>query len=196
MNTTAVTPHMKEHNDTPAVIDPKKFVLWLLIVASVMLFAGFTSAYIVRRGEGNWLIFDLPNVFAYTTAIIALSSVTMQWAYISAKKDELGQLKTALFLTLCLGIAFAIGQLTGWQQLTANNIHLVGNPAESFIYIIPGTHLLHMIAGIGFVAVVLVKTLKFNVHKKNLLSINLCTTFWHFLGAMWVYLYFFFLINR
>ena len=42
------------------VFHPKKFLLWLLIVASVMLFAAFTSAYIVKRGDGNWRIFDLP----------------------------------------------------------------------------------------------------------------------------------------
>lgn len=184
------------NTENEAVITPKKFVLWLLIVASVMLFAGLTSAYIVRRGEGNWLSFDLPSMFAYTTGIIALSSVTMQWALISAKKDELKNLKIALTLTLALGVFFGIGQWIGWQQLIANNIHLVGNPSESFVYIISGIHLVHMLGGIGFVLVVLVKTLQFNVHKKNLLSISLCTTFWHFLGAMWIYLYFFFLLNR
>jgi cytochrome c oxidase subunit 3 len=184
------------NTENEAVITPKKFVLWLLIVASVMLFAGLTSAYIVRRGEGNWLSFDLPSMFAFTTGIIALSSVTMQWAFISAKKDELQHLKIALSLTLALGVLFGIGQWIGWQQLIANNIHLVGNPSESFVYIISGIHLVHMLGGIGFVLVVLVKTLQFNVHKKNLLSISLCTTFWHFLGAMWIYLYFFFLLNR
>ncbi len=184
------------NTENEAVITPKKFVLWLLIVASVMLFAGLTSAYIVRRGEGNWLSFDLPSMFAYTTGIIALSSVTMQWALISAKKDELKNLKIALTLTLALGVLFGIGQWIGWQQLIANNIHLVGNPSESFVYIISGIHLVHMLGGIVFVLVVLVKTLQFNVHKKNLLSISLCTTFWHFLGAMWIYLYFFFLLNR
>lgn len=196
MISTEVKQQIQSHKEPEAVINPKKFVLWLLIVASVMLFAGFTSAYIVRRGEGNWLVFDLPQMFAVTTAIIVLSSITMQWAYMAAKKDELGQLKIALYLTLGLGVAFAIGQWIGWNQLTQNNIHLVGNPAESFVYIISGAHLLHMIAGIGFVAVVLVKALQFKVHKKSMLSINLCTTFWHFLGAMWVYLYFFFLLNR
>jgi cytochrome c oxidase subunit 3 len=195
MITTIVKP-INENNEQETGINPKKFVLWLLIVGSVMLFAAFTSAYIVRRGEGNWLVFNLPSMFAVTTAIIALSSVTMQWAYMAAKKDELGQLKIALYLTLGLGVAFGIGQWIGWQQLIANNIHFVGNPAESFIYVISGVHLAHMLGGIGFVLVTLVKTFQFNVHKKKLLTINLCTTYWHFLGAVWIYLYFFFLLNR
>ena len=80
-------------------IHPTKFVLWLIIVASVMLFAAFTSGYIVRRGEGNWLIFDLPNLFSYNTIIIIASSITMQWAYFMAKKDNLKLLKIALLIT-------------------------------------------------------------------------------------------------
>lgn len=183
-------------NDTPPVINPTKFVVWLLIVASVMLFASFTSAYIVRRGEGNWLLFDIPSVFAYSTAIVVLSSLAIQWAYSAAKRDELGQVKIALFTTLVLGIAFCISQWMGWKALVANNIHFVGNPSESFFYVISGVHLAHMIGGMIFLLVVIGKALNQNVHKKNKLSLNLCVTYWHFLGAAWIYLYFFLLLNR
>lgn len=187
--------HTGTQDEQPA-INPTKFVVWLLIVASVMLFASFTSAYIVRRGEGNWLLFDIPQVFAYSTGIVVLSSVAMQWAYQSAKKDELVQLKASLFVTLVLGVAFCIAQWMGWQALVANNIHFVGNPSESFFYVISGVHLAHMAGGIVFLLVIIGKTLRFRVHKKNLLSINLCTTYWHFLGLAWIYLYFFLLLNR
>jgi cytochrome c oxidase subunit III len=186
----------KQVNQPQYAINPTKFVLWLLIVASVMLFAAFTSAYIVRRGEGNWLIFELPSLFGYSTALIAVSSIGMQWAFLAAKKDNLGTLKTALAATFTLGIAFGISQWYAWKQLVANNIHLVGNPSESFVYIISGVHLLHMLGGLLFLLIVLVKTFQFKVHKKNLLTINLCTTYWHFLGLVWVYLYFFFTLNR
>jgi cytochrome c oxidase subunit III len=185
-----------QQNEPQYAIHPTKFVMWLLIVASVMLFAAFTSAYIVRRGEGNWLIFELPSLFGYSTAIIALSSIFMQWAFASAKKDNLASLKMSLITTLALGVSFGIAQWYAWKQLVANNIHLVGNPSESFIYIISGIHLLHMVGGLIFLLIILVKTFQFKVHKKNLLSINLCTTYWHFLGVVWVYLYFFFTLNR
>lgn len=183
-------------NDPQYAINPTKMVMWLLIIASIMLFAAFTSAYIVRRGEGNWLLFDLPKLFTYNTILIAISSVTMQWAYLSAKKDNLGTLKLMLFLTLGLGITFGVLQWYAWKDLVANNIFLAGNPSESFVYIISGVHLAHMVGGVIFLAVVIGKTFQFNVHKKNLLSIHLCTSYWHFLGAVWVYLFFFFTLNR
>lgn len=186
----------QQQNEPQYLIHPTKFVLWLFIVASIMLFAAFTSGYIVRRGEGNWLIFDLPSLFTYNTILILCSSVSMQWAYASAKKDNLKGLKIGLFITLCLGICFAIGQWYAWGQLIDSGIHLVGNPSESFVYIISGVHLAHMIGGLIFLLIIIGKTFQFKVHKKNLLSINLCTTYWHFLGLVWVYLFFFFTLNR
>ncbi|MES2558107.1 MAG: cytochrome c oxidase subunit 3 [Bacteroidota bacterium] len=195
MMTQSIKP-TQQPNDPEYVIHPTKFVLWLMIVASVMLFAAFTSGYIVRRGEGNWLIFDLPKMFTYNTITIVLSSITMQWAYFSAKRDNLQTLKVMLLATLALGITFSVGQWYAWKELVANKIFWAGNPSESFIYVISGVHLFHMLGGLIFVAVVIGKTFQFNVHKKNLLSINLCTTYWHFLGLVWVYLYFFFSLNR
>lgn len=196
MMTQSIKPAQKRNSDPEYFIHPSKFVLWLMIVASVMLFAAFTSGYIVRRGEGNWLIFDLPKMFTYNTVTIVLSSITMQWAYLSAKKDNLQTLKLMLFATLTLGVTFSVGQWYAWVELVENKIFWAGNPSESFIYVISGVHLFHMVGGLIFVAVVIGKTFQFNVHKKNLLSINLCTTYWHFLGLVWVYLYFFFTLNR
>ncbi len=190
-----MTQTMKNENEQ-YTIHPSKFVVWLMIVASLMLFAAFTSAYIVRRGEGNWLIFDLPQLFTYSTIVIIISSITMQWAYMSAKNDNLARVKLALGITFALGLTFALMQWFAWKELVANNIHLVGNPSESFIYIISGSHLFHMLGGLIFLLVIIGKTFQFNVHKKNLLSINLCTTYWHFLGLVWVYLFFFFTLNR
>ncbi len=190
-----MTQTMKNENEQYA-INPSKFVVWLMIVASLMLFAAFTSAYIVRRGEGNWLIFELPQLFTYSTIVIIISSVTMQWAYLSAKNDNLARLKLALGITFGLGLTFGLMQWFAWKELVANNIHFVGNPSESFIYVISGVHLFHMLGGLIFLLVVIGKTFQFNVHKKNLLSINLCTTYWHFLGLVWVYLFFFFTLNR
>lgn len=193
---TQTVKQMKQHNDPEYVINPKKFVLWLLIVASVMLFAGFTSAYIVRQGEGNWRVFELPFLFTVNTIIIALSSVFMQWAYMAAKKDELGQIKLALALTLALGLAFVGGQWYAYKELVQNNVFLSGNPSESFVYIISFMHLLHIVGGIVFVLVTFIKSLQLNIHKKNLLTISLCNTYWHFLGILWIYLFVFFQLNR
>lgn len=118
---------INEHKSTTG-IHPLKFTLWLLIMSIVMMFAAFTSAYIVRREEGNWLQFDLPQGLLINSIIIILSSAAMQWANFSAKKDNLSILKIALLLTLALGIAFLIGQWNVWGELVMNKIFSAALP--------------------------------------------------------------------
>ncbi|WP_266204458.1 cytochrome c oxidase subunit 3 [Pontibacter kalidii] len=180
-------------------VHPLKFSLWLIIISIIMMFAAFTSAYIVRREEGNWLEFDLPNILLINTVLILLSSVTMQLSYNSAKQDNISRVKLLLLLTLGLGVAFLIGQWYGWVDLVQNNIYFGGtgsNPSGSFLYVLTGVHGFHLITGLIFVLIVFVSSLKYKVHSKSLLRIQLCTVYWHFLGGLWLYLYIFLRINH
>lgn len=177
-------------------MNPKKFAMWLFIGSVVMLFASLTSAYIVRQAEGNWLYFELPGILTISTVVILLSSVTMQWAYWSAKKDNLQMVKTLVSVTTLLGVAFLVLQFLGWKDLVASQVYLVGNPSGSFLYVITGLHGLHIISAIVFLMIVLVSTFRFRVHSKNLLQMEMCTTYWHFLGGLWLYLFVFLLLYR
>lgn len=181
-------------------VHPKKFALWLLLVGVTMLFAGFTSAYIVRRGEGNWLEFALPTSFLISTIVVVLSSITMIWAFRAAKNDELTQVKAGLLLTIVLGLAFTVLQYQGWTQMVTQDLffsNIDGNKiSASFVYVISGMHLLHILGGLIYLFYVLNQSFRLKVHKKNLLSIDLCNTYWHFVGILWVYLYLFLYFAR
>ncbi|MFY7732485.1 MAG: cytochrome c oxidase subunit 3 [Bacteroidia bacterium] len=178
-------------------VEPKKFVLWLLLVSSIMLFAGFTSAYIVRRGEGEWVVFELPIMFMLNTGVVVLSSVFMQWAYLAAKKDELNQTKIGLGLAIVLGTLFCIMQYWGWSQMVYNSIYFgFANPSGSFVYVITGLHMAHVIIGILYLVIIFIQTFRFKVHKKATRGIAMCNTYWHFVGILWIYLYVFLLLNR
>jgi cytochrome c oxidase subunit 3 len=180
----------------PLAMHPKKFAMWLFIVSVFMVFAALSSAYIVRQAGGNWLIFELPDIFWVTTGIILLSSGTMHWAYISAKRDNLEMVKVATGITSVLGVAFLVGQFMGWADLVRNSVHLVGNPSGSFVYVLSGLHGLHIVAGVIFLLIVLASTLKYNVHSKSMTKMEMCATFWHFLDVLWLYLFVFLLLNR
>src|SRR5690554_2392643 len=122
-----------EEVEQPIAMHPKKFAMWLFMVSVVMVFAGLTSAFIVRQSEGNWLQYDLPGIFWFTSGTIVLSSISMHWAYLSAKKDLLDQLKLALAVTTVLGLVFLIGQWYSWVALVDMDVYFVGNPAGSFL---------------------------------------------------------------
>ena len=175
---------------------PKKFAMWLFLASVMMLFASWTSAYIVRQAEGNWLYFDLPALFYYTTGIIIISSITMQWAYFSARQDNIERVKSLVTATSVLGILFLVGQVLAWSDLVSNSVYFVGNPSGSFIYVITGFHGLHIISAIVFLLIVLWSAAKERIHSKNMAQMEMCTTYWHFLGGLWVYLFVFLLINR
>ena len=175
---------------------PKKFAMWLFLASVMMLFASWTSAYIVRQAEGNWLYFDLPALFYYTTGIIIISSITMQWAYFSARQDNIERVKSLVTATSVLGILFLVGQVFAWSELISNSVYFVGNPSGSFVYVITGFHGLHIISAVVFLLIVLRSAAKERIHSKNMAQMEMCTTYWHFLGGLWVYLFVFLLINR
>jgi cytochrome c oxidase subunit III len=177
-------------------MNPKKFAMWLFMVTVFMIFAALSSAYIVRQAEGNWTIFDLPSLFWVNTAVILLSSATLHWAYISARRDNLELVKIATIITAVLGVAFMVGQYLAWTDLVANSIYLVGNPSGSFVYIISGLHGAHVLGGVIYLLILLNSAYKYRVHSKNLNQIEMCATYWHFLGGLWLYLFLFILLYR
>jgi cytochrome c oxidase subunit III len=188
--------NLKEGDKATYAINPKKFIVWLFIVSIVMIFAALTSAYMVRRAEGNWLEFELPSVLLIDTLIIVLSSVFLHWAYLSAKKDNLLLVKLGIGGALFLGLTFLVGQYAAWADLVNMGVYFVGNPAGSFLYVLTGMHAFHLITGLVYLAIVLRLTFNFKVHSKNLSQLEMCMTYWHFLGGLWIYLYFFLHINH
>lgn len=185
-----------EEAKKPLAMNPKKFALWLFIVSVIMIFAALTSAYIVRQAEGNWLIFDLPQLFWINSGVILMSSISMHWAYLAAKRDNLESVKIATAITTILGVAFLAGQYLAWGALVENSVYFVGNPSGSFVYVLSGLHGLHIVSGVIFLMVLLWSTMKYKVHSKNMNQIEMCATYWHFLGGLWLYLFIFLLLNR
>ena len=73
----------------------------------------------------------------------------MHYAYISSRRNNLLQIRIGLALTSILAIAFVWLQYASWDQLVAQDVYFVGNPAGSFIYVFTGLHVLHLVGGIG-----------------------------------------------
>ncbi len=179
-------------------IHPHKFALWVGCVSILMLFAAFTSAYIVRQAAGNWLEFQLPKLFYLSAGIIAASSLTLHGAYIGFKKSREAVYKLLLLGTVLLGLAFVGIQYQGWLEMFSQGLNLGRNPSSDFVYVISGVHAAHVLGGIAalLVAVIHGFALPFKPHPKRVLRLELTLTYWHFVGALWLYLLMFFIITR
>lgn len=177
-------------------IHPQKFAMWVAICSIIMMFAGLTSAYIVRQSQGHWVYYTLPNIFYVSTALIVLSSVTMHMGVTAFKSRAIPRFRMMIVLTLVLGVAFGITQYIGFQQLYAGGVRVDGNPSESFLFIITGLHLLHIAGGIIALLIVFFRAFRTNVKVYNATGLEIMATYWHFVDVLWIYLFVFFLANQ
>ncbi|MCC6288886.1 MAG: cytochrome c oxidase subunit 3 [Chitinophagaceae bacterium] len=176
-------------------IHPYKFNLWLGLAGIIMMFAGLTSAYIVKRSQPGWESFTLPRIFLYSTIVILASSVTIQVALKAFREREMSRYRLFFGITAILGIVFMIMQINGFYQFQSNGMKMIGigsNPAYSFILAIAGVHVLHVLGGL--IAMLFIVSRVYGKKKRNYDSvpIEIMTTYWHFVDLLWVYLFVFF----
>lgn len=176
-------------------LHPHKFSLWVAMASILMMFAGFTSAYIVKRSDSNWLEFSLPPVFTFSTAVILCSSLTMYLAAQSFKARNMTRYRILITVTAALGVVFVILQTSGFTYLQEHGVKLIGsgsNASGSFLGVITGVHMLHVIGGVIVLVIMFLRA--FNSRSKNYSSvpIEVAGTYWHFVDAIWIYLFIFF----
>jgi cytochrome c oxidase subunit 3 len=174
-------------------IHPHKFTLWVAIGSIVMMFAGLTSAYIVKSGQANWVEVQTPKVFWYSTAVLLISSLTIQSALRSFKQKNMGQFRILLMATLILGIVFVFLQWTGFKWLWNNGVRFEGAGAGQFLYVIFGLHALHVLGGIVALIVMSAKQYFSKIRSYNATPVEVMSMYWHFVDILWIYLLVFFI---
>ena len=102
---------------------------------------------------------------------------------------------TLITITALLGVLFVILQWSGFQYLQDHGVKLIGvqsNASASFLGVITGVHMLHVLGGV--VALLVMFFRAFNTRTKNYstIPIEVASTYWHFVDAIWVYLFIFF----
>lgn len=180
-------------------IHPHKFTLWVAMGSICMMFAGLTSAYIVKRNQSNFLEFSLPNIFWISTIVIIVSSITIQLALHNFKAKYMSRYRVLITITATLGFIFAILQVMGFINLENHGIKLTGtgsNPAASFILVIAGLHMLHVLGGVVALLYLVIKTFATRVRTYNATPVEIITTYWHFVDILWIYLLIFLLWFR
>ena len=187
-----------KNNESKRKLNPQLFSMWVGMASIVMLFGAFTSAYIVKQGAGNWLQFPMPIMFYFSTATIILSSVTLHLGYIAFKQRNYSRYQLLILTTTILALAFVVLQYLGWVDMNAKGVDLKANVGGSFFYLITGAHVAHVLGGITalMISCLYAFTLKgvYNEVRRN--KIEMLLHFWHFLGALWIYLFIFLIIIR
>jgi cytochrome c oxidase subunit III len=169
--------------------------IWIALFAITMSFAAFTSALFIRQASTDWTHLAVPPILFVSTAILLVSSFTMEMArrgFDGKSPSQISQIKERgrglmlLATTLFLGLAFVGGQYLAWRQLAAQGLYLATNPNSSFFYLLTGVHALHVLGGVAALAYLLAQLAVRGSVRRNL--VNGVVIYWHFMAALWLYL--------
>lgn len=167
----------------------------LVSLASIaMLFTSLSSAYIVRSGVTyDWYPITVPRVMFGSTALLILGSVSIEIARRKLKQSLSGTYSKYLLLTLLLGLGFLVSQLISWRQLAAQGIYISTHPHSSFFYVLTGTHGVHIAGGLLALGFLWRRSLRpldeARLVAKRQAAADAVAIYWHFMGALWIYLF-------
>jgi cytochrome c oxidase subunit 3 len=163
--------------------------LFVLLAASVMVFAAFTSAFVVRRGiSDDWSGTAKPKILFVNTAILLASSVVLDLSRRALKRHDRSGFNLWWTAATVLGVLFLVGQAIAWQQLKAAGIYVSTNPSSSFFYLLTAAHAFHLLGGVAALLYVDVQALRLRLGPAKRTAIDVTAIFWHFLDGLWLYL--------
>jgi cytochrome c oxidase subunit III len=182
---------------------PAETGVWVAIAAISMCFAALISALIVRQGIApDWVHFAVPRVLYVNTAILLLSSVSLEISRRSFDKRLERERKntrerearsfdaagTWLAISVALGSLFVAGQIIAWRDLVNMGLLLASSPSSSFFYLLTAAHGLHLLGGmIGLSYALYRLRVSTGAREKGVLSV--AAIYWHFMDGLWVFLF-------
>lgn len=183
-----------------------RLILYIAMASITMFFAVTTSALLVKKADVlNWAQFPLPNMFFISTIVAVASSACFYFTYKLYKAKKFAAFRWMLVLSGIVSMGFLVSQLLGFEALKEMGLPLTGNVAGSFIYFLAIVHGLHIIGGMVALLVMLFKSYRArkdtqlegggNLNIKRLFSLEILTSYWHFVNVLWVYLFLFFYFN-
>jgi cytochrome c oxidase subunit 3 len=163
--------------------------LLVLLAASVMLFAAFTSAFFVRRGMSNdWVDTPVPGILWMNTGVLVASSLALELARRALRSGRRTAFNRYWTGATLLGVVFLCGQYAGWRQLNDAGIYLATNPSSSFFFLLTCVHAVHLLGGISALGYIDVQALMLRLGPGKRTAVDVSAYFWHFLDGVWIYL--------
>lgn len=184
-----------EKPEAAKIARAKKNILWLGIISLTMSFAGLTSAYVVSKERPDWLTdFVVPQAFYISLVLILLSSLTIHLAKNAIQDERHSQGMVLLLTTFVFGIGFVVFQFVGFSEIIESGYNFTGptsNITTSFIYLMVLLHVAHVVGGLVAQVVVIYNHYKQKYQNRKTLGVELAATYWHFVDAVWIYLFLF-----
>ena len=168
--------------------------MWVGLASIAMMFTSLSSAYIVRSGTAaDWVPLRIPRVMFASTVIILLSSITIEVARRKLKQSFPEAYSKYLLVTALLGLAFLGSQLIAWRQLASQGIYVSTHPHSSFFYLLTGAHAVHLAGGLLALGFLWLRSSRHSDEQafvaKRQATADAVSIYWHFMDALWIYLF-------
>ena len=159
----------------------------VLMCASMMTFASFISAMVIRRGLNNdWGHIGLPQILWWNTGMLILSSAAIDTGRRLLRRNKRSAFNWFWSAGTLLGAGFLVGQVIAWRQLAERGYYLIGHPSSSFFYIMTWAHAAHVVGALGAVMYVEYRALRFQLGPGRRTMVDVTAIFWHFLDVLWL----------
>ncbi|HVO79139.1 MAG TPA: cytochrome c oxidase subunit 3 [Terriglobales bacterium] len=185
------------------------------LTSVIMIFVGFTSALIFRQGVPtldvrtgqyvrDWLQVNLPiPLLLVNTFILLVSSVTMELARRQiTRQAALAPVRSIpgvsigeergfpwLYITVVLGMGFLFGQWMAWRELANRGFSVAVSPSSSFVYLLTGTHAVHLAGGLVALMYSAVAALVHKPVEVRRIAVDVTGWYWHVMAFLWIYLF-------
>jgi len=163
--------------------------LWVFLGVATSLFVLFVSAYAMRLALADWTPLPRPRLLMLNTVLLFGASLAMEWTVHAARRADLAKVRRGLWASGLLTTGFLVGQLVVWSQLNAAGYLVATSAATAFFYLFTAVHGLHVLGGLVAWARASARAWRRPDPDRVRLAVELCTTYWHFLLAVWVVLY-------
>jgi cytochrome c oxidase subunit 3 len=183
------------HNQATYSLPSGKLALRVLFGTISVIFALMLIGYADRMFFPTWKPMPEPWVLWFNTIFLISSSIAMQMATNSSRRDDLKGIHTGLILGGVLAIFFLIGQLYVWQTLVNLGYYANANMANAFFYLLTAAHGLHLLGGLFAWGRSVYRLSRGSSAIDIRLSVELCTTYWHYLLVIWIILFVLLLIS-
>ena len=167
----------------------KQLALRVFLAVVAVLFVLLITAYGGRMVYEDWRPAPQVNLLWANTLVLILSSAALQWAQYSVRRGQLDAMRVGLLFGGAFTLVFLFGQILAWRQLGTMVHFEVTNPAIAFFYLITGLHGVHLLGGLVAWGRTVAKVWGDFDAAKVRQSVELCTTYWHFLLLVWLVLF-------
>jgi cytochrome c oxidase subunit 3 len=163
--------------------------LRVFLCVVTVLFSLLIVAYAERMAYEDWRPAPRQWLLWLNTASLVVSSLAFQWALISVRRGRVDDTKAGLIAAGLFAAVFLLGQVWAWRQLNAMIYFDVTNPAIAFFYLITALHALHLLGGLVAWGRTTAEVWREPEMARAKRLVALCTTYWHFLLALWLILF-------